>query len=179
MILIAYDGSADAQAAIDHIATLTPGASATVLSVWKSFESSLDYHGGLAGAFNYSGPLGHAPQEDRAEWDDTLESAARAKATAGAEQATRAGLQATARVAKERSSTADAIIDVADELDASAIVLGSRGLTGAKSWFAGSVSHATLQHADRTVIIVPSAEVAGKRAEHRRQFAEAGSGSVA
>jgi hypothetical protein len=31
----------------------------------------------------------------------------------------------------------------------------------------GSVSHAVLQHADRPVIVVPSPEVAGRRAAER------------
>jgi nucleotide-binding universal stress UspA family protein len=45
--------------------------------------------------------------------------------------------------------------------------MGSRGLTGVKSLLLGSVSHAVIQHADRTVIVVPSSEVAAARArEH-------------
>lgn len=173
MILIGYDGSLDAQAAVDHTATLMPGAQTTVLTIWRSFEPGLEYHGGLEGATMYKGPLGHGPQDlDFANWDEMLEAAALAKATEGAERATRAGLQATPQVAKQRASVADALIDAADELDASAIVLGSRGLTGARSWLMGSVSHAALQQADRPVIVIPSAEAASRRAEHRRHSGE-------
>jgi nucleotide-binding universal stress UspA family protein len=45
--------------------------------------------------------------------------------------------------------------------------MGTRGLTGIKSVLLGSVSHAVLQHADRPVIVVPSPDVANKRAGHR------------
>jgi len=41
--------------------------------------------------------------------------------------------------------------------------MGSRGLTGVKSLLLGSVSHEVIQHADRTVVIVPSPEVASSR----------------
>lgn len=168
MILIGYDGSADAKAAIDHTAVLFPGAQTAVLAVWKSFEP-LSYHGGLAGAFAYSGPLGRRPEDfNFEEWDRSLEKAAHAQATEGAERATRAGLDATPRVARRRESVADAIIDEAGALDAAAIVVGSRGNTRARSWLVGSVSHAVLEHADRTVIVVPSSTVAAKRADHRR-----------
>lgn len=37
MTLPAYDGSSDAQAAIDHTATLLPGDETTVLTVWSPF----------------------------------------------------------------------------------------------------------------------------------------------
>jgi nucleotide-binding universal stress UspA family protein len=69
--------------------------------------------------------------------------------------------------ARERT-TADAILAEADAVDARVIVLGTRGLTGVKSVLLGSVSHAVLQHADRPVVVVPSAEVAKERAAHRR-----------
>ena len=65
-------------------------------------------------------------------------------------------------------SVASAILDVADELDAEAIVVGSRGLTGVKSLLLGSVSHALLQHADRPVIVVPAPAVTEARAQQRR-----------
>lgn len=56
----------------------------------------------------------------------------------------------------------------ADRIDASAILMGSRGLTGFKSVLLGSVSHGVIQHADRTVIVVPSpAGGCGSRAQTR------------
>ncbi|MDX6619953.1 MAG: hypothetical protein QOK36_2339, partial [Gaiellales bacterium] len=41
MILVSYDGSADAQAAIDRVAHIAPGAEATVVTVWVPFMDSL------------------------------------------------------------------------------------------------------------------------------------------
>lgn len=69
----------------------------------------------------------------------------------------------------------ETILEQAEETGAEAIVLGSRGLTGVKSLLLGSVSHAVLQHADRPVIVVPSAPVAQRRAE-RRHRRRAGTG---
>lgn len=42
--------------------------------------------------------------------------------------------------------------------------MGSRGLSGLKSMLLGSVSHAVIQQADRTVMIVPSPQSAASRA---------------
>lgn len=74
-----------------------------------------------------------------------------------------------------RHTTVDeAILDAAENVSAEAIVVGSRGLTGVKSLLLGSVSHAVLQHADLTVIVVPSGEVAARRKRSRRRLASAG-----
>ena len=45
----------------------------------------------------------------------------------------------------------------------------SRGLTGVQSLLLGSVSHAVLQHADRTVIVMPSPGEAAARGTDERQ----------
>ena len=62
------------------------------------------------------------------------------------------------------TTVAAAVLEEASDLRANAIVVGSRGLRGVKSLLLGSVSHELIQHADRTVIVVPSAEVAAARA---------------
>lgn len=66
------------------------------------------------------------------------------------QRATRAGMNPQPRTRVRGATIADTILSEADELDASAIVIGSRGLTGLKSLLLGSVSHALLQHTDRT-----------------------------
>ena len=158
MILIAYDGSKDAQAAIDLAGELMGGERTVVLSVWEPFVDVMARSG-----------LGVGPGViDFEALDKTYEESARERAAEGAQRAGRAGLNAQPRTRARHATIAATILAEADELGASAIVLGSRGLTGIKSLLLGSVSHAVLQHADRPVIVVPSSEVAHERAAHRR-----------
>ena len=51
----------------------------------------------------------------------------------------------------------EGIADVADEVDAAVIVIGSRGLTGLKKVVETSVSQHLAEHARRPVLIVPPA----------------------
>jgi nucleotide-binding universal stress UspA family protein len=158
MILICYDGSQDSHAAIEQAGELMPNEPATVLTVWEPFTDVLARTGGLA-----LWPDG----VDFQQADAAAEQAARRRAEQGAEQARRAGLRAKPRTCARGATIAEAILSVADDIDAQAIVLGTRGLTGLKSLWLGSVSHGVVQHADRTVIIVPSPELTARRAAHR------------
>jgi nucleotide-binding universal stress UspA family protein len=156
VILIAYDGSADSRAAIEQAAKLFPGQPATVLTVWQRFIDTMAKAGG-----------GIDVVVDYEKIDNDAQKGAQSKATEGAELAAARGLEASGRTAVIDSTVADAILNAAAAIGADTIVLGSRGLTGIKSLILGSVSHAVLQHADRTVVVVPSPEVAKDRAEHR------------
>jgi nucleotide-binding universal stress UspA family protein len=158
MILIAYDGSDDAQAAIDRAAQLFKGESATVLTVWERFIDIVTRAG--AGM-----PVGEVDYETL---DRNYEDQARQRAEDGAERARRAGLDAQPRTGAREHTVATTILTTADDLGADVIVIGTRGLTGLKSLLLGSVSHAVLQHADRTVIVVPSPDVAQAREQYRR-----------
>lgn len=77
---------------------------------------------------------------------------------AGAQQdvdfAQQLGFHAVARTAAA-PTTWRAVIDVADEVDASVIVVGSRGLSGAREVVEHSVSHDIATHAHRPVLVVP------------------------
>jgi nucleotide-binding universal stress UspA family protein len=92
---------------------------------------------------------------DENDLDAEEEQAARAAAHDGAVRARERGWDAEARLARAETTVWRAIVDVADELDASLIVCGTRGLSGIKSVVLGSVSHAVLQHAHRPMLIAP------------------------
>lgn len=159
MILVCYDGSADAKAAIEHAGELFDSQPAIVLTVWQPFAEV------LAGT-----PLGwgFAPGVlDIEKADDASREAAEQLAAEGTELARQAGFNARPRACTQLTTTASAILSEADAVNAAAIVMGSRGLTGMKSLLLGSVSHAVIQHADRAVIVVPSPGVADSR---RRQL---------
>lgn len=162
MILLPYDGSADARAAIDGAARLMPGAQATVLTVWEPFISTLTRTGSMG-----MGVIGLVGTDvDAAKIDASIRAAAFSSAAEGAQRASVAGLAAQARSEPRRADISEAILAVAAELDADMIVLGTRGLSGIKSFLLGSVSHAVVQHADRAVMVVPSPALAEQRREH-------------
>jgi nucleotide-binding universal stress UspA family protein len=158
LILLCYDGSSDARAAIDRAGDLLSGQPATVLTVWEPFIDLMVRSGASLGL----------PPLNAAEIDAATEQAARERAEEGVECARSAGLNAQPRTRSLSTTVAETILSEADDVGAETVVVGTRGLTGLKSLLLGSVSHALLQHADRTVIVVPSPEVAAERAARRR-----------
>lgn len=163
MILICYDGSADAKTAIARGAGMLMGQPATVLSVWEPFIVL------LARTPRRFGLIADIANMD--EIDAETRKNAEACASEGAELARAAGLDADTRTSVQETTTAEAILTEAEALGASAILIGSRGLTGLRSALLGSVSHAVIQHADRPVIVVPSPEVAAARERARKSQA--------
>lgn len=125
MILICYDGSDDARAAIEYAGRLLQGQPATVLVVWRPFAASPPPPAPL---------VGFAHME---EIDDASLKRAERNAAEGAKLAREAGLEARPRICSQETTTADAILSEAEVEDAQAIVMGSRGLTGLKSLLSG------------------------------------------
>ena len=140
-ILICYDGSDDADRAIDAAADLFGLRRAVVLDIGPPLT--------VAESFAVM-----APVTAGAAFEELNEDDARERARAGAEKARRAGFDAEAR-AELDAPTWEGIVTVADEIDVAVIVLGSRGLKGARELFEGSVSHEVAEHARRPVLIVP------------------------
>jgi len=140
-ILICYDGSEEAERAVDMAAALLGPRAAVVLTVAPSmtFAESM--------AATSSMVPGNA-------FEDLNRAEALRRAETGALHARRAGFDAEARAAIV-SETWQGIVDVADELDVAAIVIGSRGLGGLREFARGSVSHDVAIHARRPVLIVP------------------------
>jgi nucleotide-binding universal stress UspA family protein len=67
--------------------------------------------------------------------------------------ARRAGVEDVQTHAKE-GDPADAIIDVAEEINADLIVVGNKGMTGARRFLLGSVPNKVSHHAPCSVIII-------------------------
>lgn len=159
-ILICYDGSTDARCAIDRAATLFPGADARILVVWDTASAI------LTGAGFGTDPY---PGIDYDELEQDSEERAQRLASDGAELAGEAGLLAHADPTRLLSTSADTILDAAERLDADAIIMGTRGRSTVGSLRLGSVSHAVLQHADRSVVVITSPQLAHERADHRHR----------
>ncbi len=71
---------------------------------------------------------------------------------AGAEDLGKAGVEVEA-IARE-GDPADAILDVAEETEAGLIVVGNKGMTGAKRFLLGSVPNKVSHHAPCSVLII-------------------------
>lgn len=143
-ILIAYDGSAAARAAISEAGRLLPGATAVVLYARQPLET-------VAAHLE-----GHPALEQVRALDAAADDASERLATEGADLAKAAGLDATPRVASMPQAVAsEAIVEAADELDASLIVLGSRGRRGVSALLLGSTSTNVLHHTSRPTLVVP------------------------
>jgi nucleotide-binding universal stress UspA family protein len=138
-VLFAYDGSDLAKLAIDEASRqLGPGRDAVVLTVWRPFAVGFIPPPGLE--FDAA-----APEE--------VGSAAEETAAHGASMAEAAGFRAESLAVKE-APTWKGIAEVADERDASLIVLGSHGKSGLTGLFAGSVAATVAEHSGRSVLIV-------------------------
>ncbi|WP_157251192.1 universal stress protein [Nonomuraea typhae] len=145
-ILIAYDGSDDAKAAIEAAGRLLQGDRAVVLTVWERLAMT---------AAHASMGMVISPELTAAE-DQAVGEAMQHLADQGAELARKSGFTATPRVELDRVAIWSTIVDVAADVDAALIVTGTRGLGGVKSLLLGSTSDRVVHHADRPVLVVPA-----------------------
>ncbi|MFL5861756.1 MAG: universal stress protein [Solirubrobacteraceae bacterium] len=145
-VLICYDGSASAQRALSVAASTLDGAPAVLLNIWNPPQRVLADSFGL----NES-PTGPS-------YDD-LECLSQARAAEilaeGEARADRLKFPVTSRQESNRSSIWQTILEVADEVDATLIVVGTHGSTAVQSGLLGSVSNALVHHAQRPVLLVP------------------------
>ncbi len=150
-VLLGYDGSDAAGRAIERAAGLIGGGPAVVLTVWEPTAAFTGYDP-LAGV---SEGMGRAAGLER-EMDDIGAQVAQRTAEQGVEVARKHGFDATAQTAEGKIWRT--IVDVADELDASAIVVGTRGHSGLQSLMIGSVANGVVHHSDRPVLVIPPAK---------------------
>lgn len=146
-LVIGYDGSEFAKHAIQEAARLFPGRRAVVVNVFPSAA-------GTAAAAAIGVPEGVLRVAvDRLH--EASRQAAEARANEGALLAREAGLAAEGRSEATEGSNWSALTRIADEEDALAVVVGSRGLSGLKQMLLGSTSSGLLHHSARPVVVVP------------------------
>jgi nucleotide-binding universal stress UspA family protein len=147
-VLLCYDGSDDAAHAIAQAARLLGARDAVVVTAWEPAAVWELYDPGalLSAGVSVLGAKSLGLDEIAADM-------ARATAQRGVELAIEAGFTARARLVAGKPWRM--ICDLAQELDATAVVLGARGLSRVRRALLGSVSSAVLVHADRPVLVIP------------------------
>lgn len=147
-LLLCFDGSENATLAIAEAGRLMLQRPAVVVTAWEPVATWEPYDP----ATILSAPIARLAN-DALGMDQLVRELAQDKAQRGLELAREAGFQATSRVIEGK--TWRRICDVAEEIDAEAIVLGARGLSRVQSTLLGSVSSAVVTHAHRPVLVVP------------------------
>lgn len=146
-VLLCFDGSDEAAAAIAKTGELLGGRTAVVLTVWEPARSWAAYDP----ATLLTAPLSRLVSEELG-LDEIAAEAATARNGKGVALAQAAGFEATGRV--DHGKPRAVICSVADELAADVIVVGARGLGRVQSALLGSVSTAVVTHSRRPVLVV-------------------------
>jgi nucleotide-binding universal stress UspA family protein len=152
-LLVCYDGSEGAKAALAAAADVVAPRDAVVACYWQPFAAS---------AKRFGLDIRELVQ-DAADINRREAELAAGLADEGAELARAAGLDAEGRAVEIDCAIDEAILSHADELDAAAIVLGSRSRSSLRSLLIGSIANEVVQHATRPVFLAPSPELAGRR----------------
>lgn len=146
-VLLCYDGSSDAENAIAAAATLLRARPAMVLTVsepirlWEPSDPATVLEVPVQKLLSKA-----------LELDEIADEMADQQLRLGVQLARAAGFDVQGRVARGRAWRA--ICDVAEQIDAAAIVLGARGLSRVQSALLGSVSAAVSVHTDRPILII-------------------------
>ena len=138
-VLLAYDGSSAAEAAIAEAGRLLGPRPATVLNVWTSLLQAAPVAGGIPAYL--------------ADLDPKLQEEARATAEKGLGLAREAGFEPEASVVRAAAAW-EGILQAAETIDVEVIVVGTRGLSALKSVLLGSTSNGVLHHTKRPVLVI-------------------------
>jgi nucleotide-binding universal stress UspA family protein len=148
-ILVAYDGSPPAQAALARAAELFPGRAVVLVTVWEpGLAAVVPDPGGIGG------PATPVDLNEVAEVDNLMSKRAGGIAAEGAERASAAGLQPDPVAVEDAGNVAETITAIADDRDVAVVVVGSRGHSGLKARLLGSTSESILHHCRKPVLVV-------------------------
>lgn len=147
-VLLCFDGSEDAAAAIVAAGEMLAPRMAVVLTVWEPVRSWAPHDP----ATILSAPLSRLVSNELG-LDEAVRDLAREQMERGTALATQAGFQAEGRL--EEGKPWREICQVGDALGAEPVVVGARGLGRVESALLGSVPTAVVFHAKRPVLVVP------------------------
>jgi nucleotide-binding universal stress UspA family protein len=152
--VVAYDGSAEARAAIEAAVSLFGRRPLIVVSVWEP---------GLAQAMApLRDPTGMGYTATTPAESAAIDELQREHAVGAAEEGVRLardlGATAEGLSVADAADIAETLAAIADEYDAGAVVVGSRGLGKVKSSLFGSTSRELLRRTNRPVLVVRAPE---------------------
>jgi nucleotide-binding universal stress UspA family protein len=153
-VVVAYDGSAEAQAAVRQAVALFGHRPLVVATVWEAGLAAMT----LTPAPGELGMTNLPDPEEVAAVDRAVSDHASAVAEDGARLARELGATVEAVSVPESVDAAETLASIAEERDASAIVVGSRGLGAIKARVLGSTSRKLLHHARLPVLVVRAPE---------------------
>jgi nucleotide-binding universal stress UspA family protein len=162
-LLICYDGSDSARAALDAAAELFEGEDAVVACFWQPFAAAAKRF-----SINILELVQNADGINARE-----EALARQIAEEGATEARGRGLTAEANAIRIDAPIDEAILLHADEIDAAVIVLGARSRSSIRSLILGDIANEVAQRATRAVLLVPSPPLVERRREALQENAQA------
>ncbi|MGH9301424.1 MAG: universal stress protein [Acidimicrobiales bacterium] len=140
LVVVGTDGSPSADQAVDHAARMVMAQGARLVVVTAYSEDA-------------EIPPDAADAPSDIQWSTTLAGQAEGLARRGADRAGQLGADVLS-VRSQMGEPASVILDVAEELDADLIVVGSKGMTSPSRFLLGSVPNAISHHAACDVLIV-------------------------
>ncbi len=150
VMMIAYDGSPNADRAIDYAGRFLASNSAHVVTAWEPGAASPARLSSLAAGF---GPPPDTTMD--AGIDEAIRAEAQAINKRGLELAVANGLTAKGSLVEVESTVWGALVGAADALNVDLLVTGTRGASGLRALLHSSVAHRVLQHCHRPVFVVP------------------------
>jgi nucleotide-binding universal stress UspA family protein len=149
-VLIGYDGSDVARAAVRHAAELFAGRPAVLATVWEPGLAAVP-----VGLPDTIGVSSSPPDPLTVEAVDRLQREhASTVAGDGAEFARSIGLVAEPQAVPDEVDVAETLLGIARERRAAVVVVGSHGISGLRPRLLGSVSRKVVEHCDRPVLVI-------------------------
>ena len=149
-VLIGYDGSEVARAAVRHAAELFAGRPAVLATVWEPGLAAVSM--GLSDTIG----VGNLPPDPATV--EAVDRAGREQATTvadhGADFARSLGLVVEPHAVPDEGNVAETLLGIARERGAAVVVVGSHGISGLRPRLLGSVSRKVVEHCDRPVLVI-------------------------